>query len=82
VTAVKAPDELESVTWTLITQSAPRVCPGDVNRDGFTNASDFTVLAGSFGQNVTIGASGDLNDDMIVNAADFTILAGDFGCVE
>jgi hypothetical protein len=82
VTAVKAPDELESVTWTLITQSAPRVCSGDVNRDGFTNAADFTVMAGSFGQSVTIGASGDLNDDMVVNAADFTILAGDFGCVE
>ena len=82
VTAVKTPDELASATWTFVTHSAPRVCPGDVNRDGFTNAADFTILAGSFGQTVPIGSNGDLNDDTMVNATDFTILAGNFGCVQ
>lgn len=82
VIALKAPDELASATWTFTTQSVPRVCPGDVNRDGFTNAADFTILAGSFGQAVTIGSNGDLNDDAFVNASDFTVLAGDFGCQE
>ena len=55
-------------------------CAGDINHDGFTNAADFTILAGNFGNAVTPGADGDLNGDGVVNAADFTILAGDFGC--
>lgn len=55
-------------------------CVGDVNGDGSTNASDFTILAGNFGDSVPVGTGGDLNDDGIVNAADFTILAGAFGC--
>ena len=82
VTAVVGADELESTTWSLITQSAPRICAGDVTRDGVTNVLDFNVLAGHFGQPVAIGADGDLNDDMQVNVADFNILAGDFGCTE
>ena len=56
-------------------------CPGDVNGDGFTNAADFTILAGNFGSSVANGTGGDLNDDGLVNASDFVILAGDFGCV-
>ena len=59
---------------------APGECPGDVNGDGFTNAGDFTILAGNFGGPVTPNTDGDLNGDGLVNAADFTILAGDFGC--
>jgi hypothetical protein len=55
------------------------VCP-DVNGDGVTNASDFTVLAGNFGSAVPVNTAGDLNGDGVVNAADFTILAGAFGC--
>jgi hypothetical protein len=54
-------------------------CP-DVNGDGVTNASDFTVLAGNFGSAVPVNSAGDLNGDGVVNAADFTILAGAFGC--
>ena len=59
---------------------APPACAGDVNGDGFTNAADFTILAGNFGSNVPPNTGGDLNGDGIVNAADFVILAGDFGC--
>ena len=59
---------------------APVACPGDINGDGFTNAADFTILAGNFGSAVPAGTAGDLNNDGIVNAADFVILAGDFGC--
>lgn len=58
-------------------------CGGDVNGDGLCNASDFTVMAGSFGQGTPscMGrSSGDLNCDGVVNAADFTIMAGNFGC--
>jgi hypothetical protein len=59
----------------------PVPCAGDLNDDGLTNAADFIVLAGSYGQTVAPGTSGDLNNDGLVNAADFVILAGDFGCV-
>ena len=62
------------------TSPAP-TCTGDINGDGFTNAADFTILAGNFGSSVTPNTSGDLNGDGIVNAADFVILAGDFGSV-
>ena len=55
-------------------------CAGDVNGDGATNAADFTILAGNYGQAVPPNTLGDLNGDGFVNAADFTILAGDFGC--
>lgn len=59
---------------------SPVPCAGDVNGDGFTNASDFTILAGNFGASVPVNTGGDLNGDGFVNASDFTILAGDFGC--
>lgn len=65
---------------TITIAPAPGECPGDVNGDGFTNAGDFTILAGNFGGPVTPNTDGDLNGDGLVNAADFTILAGDFGC--
>ena len=58
----------------------PPACAGDINGDGFTNAADFTILAGNFGSAVTPNTDGDLNGDGVVNAADFVILAGDFGC--
>lgn len=58
-------------------------CAGDVNGDGFTNAADFTVMAGNFGTGSgAVRADGDLNNDGAVNASDFTIMAGDFGCVQ
>jgi beta-glucanase (GH16 family) len=66
---------LNSFTFTAVP-----TCTGDVNGDGTTNVSDFTILAGNFGASVTPNTSGDLNGDGVVNAADFTILAGAFGC--
>jgi hypothetical protein len=71
----------QSMMHLELTRPAPPSCAGDITGDGVTNASDFTVLAGFFGQTVAPGEFGDLNSDGIVNAADFTILAGDFGCV-
>jgi hypothetical protein len=73
-------DEYWALDNVEVRSTAPEVCVGDVNGDGFTNVADFVVLAGSFGQSVPIGTSGDLNDDGVANAADFVILAGDFGC--
>ena len=66
-----------------IDSPAPCQCPGDLNGDGATNAADFTILAGQFGQGTPdcrSRAQGDLNCDGVVNASDFTILAGNFGC--
>ena len=63
--------------------SGPCDCAGDINGDGNTNALDFTILAGQFGQgnpSCRSHGQGDLNCDGIVNAQDFTILAGNFGC--
>ncbi len=59
--------------------SAP-ACAGDVNGDGFTNSSDFNILASNFGSAVAPGTGGDLTGDGVVNSADFNVLAGDFGC--
>ncbi len=59
---------------------APGQCPGDVNGDGRTNALDFNILAGNFGNAVAANTGGDLTGDGLVNSADFNVLAGDFGC--
>jgi hypothetical protein len=72
-------------TSTLLIDGTIRIpgaptCAGDVNNDGFTNAADFTILAGNFGATVPTNTLGDLNGDGTVNAADFVILAGNFGC--
>lgn len=61
------------------------VCVADVNGDGRTNATDFSMLAAHFGQAPEACMSrsqGDLNCDGAVSLADFLILAGDFGCAE
>ena len=56
-------------------------CVGDVNSDGFTNISDFNILASNFGASGRTHGQGDLTGDGAVNISDFNILAGDFGCV-
>lgn len=73
-----ASDDRWGTWWSQL--FAPAVCVGDLNGDGFTNAADFTILAGNFGASVPVNTGGDLNGDGTVNASDFTILAGDFGC--
>jgi probable HAF family extracellular repeat protein len=70
----------QSEGWIVDLRAPAPTCAGDVSGDGFTNAADFTILAGNFGSAVTPNTSGDLNGDGLVNSADFTILAGDFGC--
>ncbi len=55
-------------------------CAGDINGDGFTNSSDFNILASNFGSAVAPNTNGDLTGDGIVNSSDFNVLAGDFGC--
>jgi len=59
---------------------APPACPGDVTGDGFTDVSDFNILAAHFDQNVPNGTLGDLTGDGHVDVADFNLLASDFGC--
>ena len=76
---VEAGIDAFAITGRLCTD-AP-ACSGDINGDGFTNAADFTILAGNFGGSVAPNTNGDLNGDGLVNASDFTILAGDFGCI-
>ena len=80
ITAVNATGSTMALSGPFAFTTVPAPCPGDVNGDGFTNAADFTVLAGNFGSAVPPNTAGDLTGDGIVNAADFTVLAGDFGC--
>ncbi|MBK8022476.1 MAG: proprotein convertase P-domain-containing protein [Chloroflexi bacterium] len=57
---------------------------GDINRDGFVNISDFSLLAIAFGSATgepTYNAAADLNDDGFVNISDFSLLAANFGRV-
>ena len=55
---------------------------GDANNDNVVNATDFTVLKGSFGK--SSGQPGyddraDFNGDLVVNVNDFTLLKSNFG---
>jgi hypothetical protein len=53
---------------------------GDVNLDGNVNGTDFGILAGNFGKNVTGGwEQGDFTYSGKVNATDFGLLASNFG---
>jgi autotransporter-associated beta strand protein len=53
---------------------------GDINQDGAVNGTDFGILAGNFGKNVTGGwEDGDLTYAGSVNGTDFGLLAGNFG---
>ncbi|MEO1128079.1 MAG: dockerin type I domain-containing protein [Planctomycetota bacterium] len=75
-----------SLTTVALDILVPVACNGDIDGDGSTNLSDFTILAQNFGAtglpsgNGESRGVGDLNDDGSVNLADFTILANDFGC--
>lgn len=43
---------------------------GDVNRDGFVDAADYTLVRDNLGALVVNGTGGDVNQDGVVNAAD------------
>ena len=71
-------------TADLAITGVPVIRPGDVNRSGSINTSDFAIMAGVFGDSVTFHSlltdfRLDLNADGFVNTVDFTIAAGGFG---
>lgn len=54
-------------------------CPGDLDGDGFRNATDFTLFAAAYGSvegDDDYNVCADLNSDGYVNVTDFTIFAG------
>ena len=53
--------------------------PGDVNRDGIVNGSDFAVLAANFGRTGRTWSQGDMTGDGVVNGSDSAVLAQNFG---
>jgi hypothetical protein len=54
--------------------------PGDANRDGSVNLTDFSVLSSNFGGAPPKGwDQGDFNDSNGVDLSDFSILSGNFG---
>jgi hypothetical protein len=86
-TSVRAPaDGGTSLTTVPLNILVPVACVGDVNGNGSTDLTDFSLLAQNFGATgLPFGSGqsrglGDLNDDGDVNLSDFTILASDFGC--
>jgi hypothetical protein len=59
-----------------------RILPGDINRDGFVNLSDFLALRSAFGTDTgetRYNLFSDLNLDGTVNLSDFLILRQNFG---
>ena len=71
-------------TADLAITGVPVIRPGDVNRSGSINTSDFAIMAGVFGDSVTFHPvltdfRVDLNVDGFVNTVDFAIAAGGFG---
>jgi YVTN family beta-propeller protein len=56
-----------------------RANPGDVNRDGGVNGSDFAILAANFGKSGMQWTNGDFTMDGTINGSDFALLAANFG---
>lgn len=55
-------------------------CPGDVNHDGFVNASDLSVLLARFGRRTDNAYdSGDLTGDRVISSGDLSVLLQRFG---
>ena len=86
------PDHLATNAWFRITIEATENTPlledmdlyignliGDLNGDGWVNATDFAIFAGNFGMTGAEIADGDLNNDGLINAADLAIMAANFG---
>ena len=62
----------------VVTVALP--CVGDLDGDGSTLLSDFSIFAGNFGQSVPPGTGGDFDGDGFVLLNDFSVFASDFGC--
>jgi hypothetical protein len=80
---------LEGMTYELQVSIAdhemsdlPPLFPGDANRDGRVNLSDFTILKANFGKSPAIWDDADFDADSKVNLTDFTILKANFGKVQ
>lgn len=56
----------------------PTLIPGDVDKDGKVNISDYNLIIQYFGNN-TPGNSADLTKNGIVDIFDYTILVGNYG---
>ena len=54
---------------------------GDLNLDGYINATDLAILSLSFGSSGLAYGRGNLNCDTVINATDLAILAGNYGYV-
>ena len=52
---------------------------GDMNLDGYVNATDLAAMKPNFGFSSKLYADGDLNCDGVVNATDLAILSANFG---
>ena len=52
---------------------------GDMNLDGFVNATDLAIMQPTFGLSGQMYADGDLNCDGVVNGTDLAILASNIG---
>ena len=52
---------------------------GDMNLDGFVNATDLAIMQPTFGLSGQLYANGDLNCDGVVNGTDLAILASNIG---
>jgi chitodextrinase len=53
--------------------------PGDINGDGYVNATDLSILATYYGKSAMTRSQGDLNSDGVVNVFDLSILATYWG---
>lgn len=53
--------------------------PGDVNKDGCVNGSDYMLWQRSNGANVTAGEGADVNSDGTVDASDLEVIRDNYG---
>lgn len=67
------------VTGEVTLLAAPPLLPGDFNRDGRIDLTDFNILRDNFGATVTRGESGDTNQSGNVDLTDLSILKENFG---
>jgi len=80
---------IEGQTYTLQisiadheTSDLPPLFPGDANRDGKVNLTDFGILKTNFGKSPAIWDQGDFDNDSKVTLSDFGVLKSNFGKVQ
>jgi hypothetical protein len=75
ITAVGASGSPKDVT---VVQTKA-LLPGDANKDGRVNFSDYLLLSQNFGKTNTIWDQGNFNTDNITNFSDYLLLSQNFG---